>query len=120
MKGKKITRGYYGRTLPHFKVGEVNPEAYGFVKNGYRDGINPIEFFFDAMHGREGLSDTALKTKHSGYLERRLVNSLHDIIVKADGTVRNESNQIIQFAPLENNINPYVASKGRISLEDIL
>ena len=120
LKGKKITRGYYGRTLPHFKVGEVDPAAYGFVKNGYREGINPIEFFFDAMHGREGLSDTALKTKHSGYLERRLVNSLHDVIVKSDGTVRNENNQIIQFTPLENNVNPYRASKGKISLEDIL
>jgi DNA-directed RNA polymerase subunit A' len=120
LKGEKITRGYYGRTLPHFRVGEVDPAAYGFVKNGYRRGINPVEFFFDAMHGREGLSDTALKTKHSGYLERRLVNSLHDIVIKEDGTVRNEANQIVQFVPLENNVNPYRINKGRLSIEDIL
>ncbi|MGC9310825.1 MAG: DNA-directed RNA polymerase subunit A', partial [Candidatus Aenigmatarchaeota archaeon] len=120
LKGARITRGYYGRTLPFFRVNDVNPSAYGFVRNGYRRGLTPIEFFFDAMHGREGLSDTALKTKHSGYLERRLVNSLHDIIIKPDGTVRNESNQIVQFVPFENNINPYTTNKGKVEMEDLL
>ena len=120
LKGKKITRGYYGRTLPHFKRKEINPAAYGFVKNGYKKGISPIEFFFDAMHGREGLSDTALKTRQSGYLERRLVNCLHDIKVAKDLTVRDEKNRIIQFTPFENNINPYRANKGRIEVEDLL
>jgi len=38
LKGEKITRGYYKRTLPHFKENDVSPEAYGFVKNGYRRG----------------------------------------------------------------------------------
>ena len=120
LKGRKITRGYYGRTLPCFKKYEANPSAYGFVSRGYREGVSPPEFFFDAMHGREGLSDTALKTKHSGYLERRLVNSLHDLIVCRDDTIRNEKNQIIQFKPLENNVNPYTANKGKIFFEDIL
>ena len=120
LKGEKITRGYYKRTLPSFKENEINPIAYGFVKNGYKKGISPTEFFFDAMHGREGLSDTALKTKHSGYLERRLVNSLHDLIIKEDGTLRNEANQIVQFVPMEDNIDPSQINRGRISIEDIL
>jgi len=120
LKGSKITRGYYGRVLPFFKLHDVNPSAYGFVRHGYREGLTPIEFFFDAMHGREGLSDTALKTKHSGYLERRLVNSLHDLKIKQDGTVRDETNRIVQFVPFENNINPYRTNKGKISMEDLL
>ncbi len=120
LKGEKITRGYYKRTLPHFKENEITPEAYGFVKNGYRKGISPTEFFFDAMHGREGLSDTALKTKQSGYLERRLANSLHDLIVKKGGTLRNEGGQIVQFTPMENNLDPYKVNRGRISIEDVL
>ncbi len=120
LKGEKITRGYYSRTLPHFDKEKLDAGAFGFVKNGYRKGISPTEFFFDAMHGREGLSDTALKTKHSGYLERRLVNSLHDIIIKKDRTVRNESNQIVQFVPFENDINPYRTSSGKISFEDLI
>ena len=120
LKGARITRGYYGRTLPFFKINDTNPSAYGFVKNGYRKGLTPVEFFFDAMHGREGLSDTALKTKHSGYLERRLVNSLHDIKIMNDGTVRDENNRIIQFVPFENNVNPYRTNKGKISMEDLL
>ena len=120
LKGKKITRGYYHRSLPHFSKDDINPSAHGFVKESYKEGISPTSFFFDSMHGREGLSDTALKTKHSGYLERRLVNCLHDIKVAPDNTVRNERNQIIQFTPFENNINPHKANKGKIELEDIL
>jgi DNA-directed RNA polymerase subunit A' len=120
LKGEKITRGYYGRTLPHFKRNDVNPAAYGFVKCGYRKGISPTDFFFDAMHGREGLSDTALKTKHSGYLQRRLVNCLHDLKVTQDSAVRNEKNQIVQFVPFENNINPWKTNKGKIEIEDLL
>ncbi len=120
LKGEKITRGYYGKVLPHFKKDDVNPAAYGFVGRGYRKGISPTDFFFDAMHGREGIADTAVKTKHSGYLERRLVNCLHDLRVMQDSTVRNEKNQIVQFVPFENNINPWKSNKGKTKIEDLL
>jgi len=106
--------------LPHFKKDDVNPVAYGFVKKGYKKGISPTDFFFDAMHGREGLSDTALKTKHSGYLERKLVNCLHDLVVMPDSTVRNEKNQIVQFVPFENDLNPWKVNKGKIEIEELL
>lgn len=36
-------------------------------------GLNPQEFFFHAMGGREGLVDTACKTAETGYIQRRLV-----------------------------------------------
>jgi len=120
LKGEKINRGYNKRTLPHFKKDDVNPVAYGFVKKGYKKGISPTDFFFDAMHGREGLSDTALKTKHSGYLERKLVNCLHDLVVMPDSTVRNEKNQIVQFVPFENDLNPWKVNKGKIEIEELL
>jgi DNA-directed RNA polymerase subunit A' len=56
IRGKRIMRGYMNRTLPHFREHDPAPEARGFVYNCYRDGLNPIEFFFHAMGGREGLS----------------------------------------------------------------
>jgi DNA-directed RNA polymerase subunit A" len=61
------------------------------------DGLHPDELFFGAMTGRDGLMDTALKTPKSGYLYRRLANALQDLIMAYDGTVRDASNNLIQF-----------------------
>jgi DNA-directed RNA polymerase subunit A" len=61
-------------------------------------GFEPDEFFFGAMTGRDGLMDVALRTPKSGYLYRRLANALQDLIMAYDGTVRDASNNIVQFA----------------------
>ena len=44
------------------------------------------------MGGREGLIDTAVKTAETGYIQRRLVKALEDVMVKYDSSVRNSSN----------------------------
>jgi DNA-directed RNA polymerase II subunit RPB1 len=49
------------------------------------------------MGGREGLIDTAVKTSETGYIQRRLMKALEDVMVKYDATVRNSSQQVIQF-----------------------
>lgn len=49
------------------------------------------------MGGREGLIDTAVKTSETGYIQRRLVKALEDVMVRYDSTVRNSANQIVQF-----------------------
>ncbi len=49
------------------------------------------------MGGREGLIDTACKTSETGYIQRRLMKSMEDIMVKYDGTVRDATGNIIQF-----------------------
>jgi DNA-directed RNA polymerase II subunit RPB1 len=49
------------------------------------------------MGGREGLIDTAVKTAETGYIQRRLIKALEDVMVKYDGTVRTSKQQIIQF-----------------------
>lgn len=49
------------------------------------------------MGGREGLIDTAVKTAETGYISRRLMKALEDIMVKYDGTVRTSKNFVIQF-----------------------
>ena len=43
------------------------------------------------MGGREGLIDTAVKTAETGYIQRRLVKALEDVMVKYDSSVRNSS-----------------------------
>ncbi|MDR1722208.1 MAG: DNA-directed RNA polymerase subunit A', partial [Methanobrevibacter sp.] len=89
VRGGRIDRGYIERTLPHFRKNELGAKARGFVHSSYKKGLDPIEFFFHAMAGREGLIDTAVKTAETGYIQRRLVKALEDIMVQYDGTTRN-------------------------------
>ena len=94
---KRIEFGYSGRTLSFFNKGDLGPEARGFIKTPYFAGLKPSEFFFGAITGRDSLMDTALRTPKSGYLYRRLVSALQDLKVEYDGTVRDASENIVQF-----------------------
>jgi DNA-directed RNA polymerase beta' subunit len=60
--------------------------------------LNPQEFYFHALSGREGITDTAMGTSKSGYIQRKIVKIMEDIAVKYDGTVRNTEGHIFQFA----------------------
>ncbi|KMZ61970.1 DNA-directed RNA polymerase [Zostera marina] len=97
VEGKRIPYGFINRTLPHFLKDDSGPESRGFVENSYLRGLTPQEFFFHAMGGREGLIDTAVKTSETGYIQRRLVKAMEDIMVKYDSTVRNSMGDVIQF-----------------------
>lgn len=55
--GARIQNGFVNRTLPHFPVGSLEPDAKGFVENSFYSGLTATEFFFHTMGGREGLFD---------------------------------------------------------------
>jgi len=95
--GKRIGLGFTNRTLSFFKENDLSPKAKGFIKTPFLKGLKPYEFFFGAITGRDALMDTALRTPKSGYLYRRLANALQDLKVGYDGTVRDGSDNIIQF-----------------------
>lgn len=97
LEGKRLPFGFKYRTLPHFPKDDYSPASRGFVENSYLRGLTPQEFFFHAMGGREGLIDTAVKTAETGYIQRRLVKALEEVMVKYDGTVRNSLGDIVQF-----------------------
>jgi len=121
IRGERINRGYASRTLPHFKVNDLTPRARGFVESSYRKGLNPEEFFFHAMGGREGLVDTAVRTSTSGYMQRRLVNAVQDMIIENDGTVRNSDKNIIQFCYGDDGIDPmHTDHSDAVNLEVLL
>lgn len=120
VRGGRINRGYIDRTLPHFHKGDVGAKASGFVNSSYKKGLDPLEFFFHAMGGREGLVDTAIRTAQSGYMQRRLVNALHDLSVHEDGTVRDNRGAIIQFKYGEDGINPAKSDYGQVANLDKL
>lgn len=97
VSGKRLNFGYIDRVLSHFERNDIGPEAKGFVENSYKNGLDPHEFFYHAMGGREGIIDTAIKTSETGYIQRRLIKAMEDVKVFHDKSVRNAIGDIIQF-----------------------
>lgn len=62
-------------------VGEIieNP-----ILSNFKDGLSGLEYFISTHGARKGLADTALKTADAGYLTRRLVDVVQDIVVTLD------------------------------------
>jgi len=114
VEGRRIPFGFRHRTLPHFTKDDFSPESRGFVENSYLRGLTPQEFFFHAMAGREGLIDTAVKTAETGYIQRRLVKALEDVMVCYDGTVRNSLGDLIQFVYGEDGMDGAFIEKQTI------
>ncbi|RQM05911.1 hypothetical protein DH86_00002221, partial [Scytalidium sp. 3C] len=114
VEGKRIPFGFKYRTLPHFTKDDYSPESRGFVENSYLRGLTPTEFFFHAMAGREGLIDTAVKTAETGYIQRRLVKALEDVMAKYDGTVRNSLGDIVQFVYGEDGLDGVHIEKQKV------
>ena len=121
IRGERILRGYKKRSLPHFKDFDESAPARGFVSSNYREGLNPLEFFFHAQGGREGLVDTAVRTSTSGYLQRRLVNALQDLLVSYDRSVRSSEGEIVQLIYGEDGVDPMKSYHGRpVDIRSIL
>jgi len=104
---KRIPLGFSDKTrsLPHFYKYDDSLIPKGFVSHSFIDGLDPQEFFFHAMGGREGLIDTAVRTAESGYIQRRLMKALEDMKVHYDYTVRSANGDIYQFLYGEDGIN---------------
>jgi len=121
VRGERLMRGYFNRTLPHFTRGDLGADARGFVSSSYKLGLSPTEYFFHSMGGREGLVDTAVRTSRSGYMQRRLINALEDIKVVEDGTVRNTAGSIIQYSYGEDGIDPTRSFQGEpVPVEELV
>ena len=51
------------------------------ITASFREGLTVLQYFTSTHGARKGLADTALKTANSGYLTRRLVDVVQDVIV---------------------------------------
>ena len=114
--GKRIPYGFEHRTLPHYTKYDDSPNARGFVESSYINGLTPQELFFHAMGGRVGLIDTAVKTSTTGYIQRRLIKGLEDLMVAYDMTIRTNKNKIVQFAYGDDNIDTVKVENQQINL----
>jgi DNA-directed RNA polymerase II subunit RPB1 len=104
IKGKRIPYqlNNNSRALPHYPFELTTSleeyESRGFISSSFIHGLNPKESYFHAMSGRDGISDTAMGTANSGYMQRKMVKLLEDMKVQYDGTVRDAQNNIYQFS----------------------
>jgi DNA-directed RNA polymerase subunit beta' len=64
------------------------------IKSNLKEGFTILEYFIATHGGRKGKSDTALKTAEAGYLTRRLVDAVQDIIIKEIDCGSKESHQV--------------------------
>ena len=67
------------------------------------------------MGGREGLIDTAVKTAETGYIQRRLVKAMEDVMVKYDSTVRNSLGEVLQFLYGEDGMDAVALENGKLT-----
>ena len=72
------------------------------------------------MTGRDSLMDTALRTPRSGYLYRRLENSMQDLKVAYDGTVRDATEKIVQYKYGEDGVDVSKSEGGDINVQNII
>ncbi|KAM0439820.1 hypothetical protein ACHAPT_000917 [Fusarium lateritium] len=104
--GQRVPDGFQDRSLPHFHKNARQPSSKGFVKNSFYSGLEPTEFLFHAISGREGLVDTAVKTAETRYMSRRLMKSLEDLSTQYDDTVRTSSGSVVQFQYGADRLDP--------------
>lgn len=116
VEDKRIQKRCNNRTLPNFHQHDDSAFARGFCHGSYITGLNPMEFFFQVMGGREGIINTAIKTADTGYIQRKIVKLMEDIKVEYDGTVRNANNKIIQCVYGDNGVNTEKQIKQKIDL----
>jgi DNA-directed RNA polymerase subunit A' len=120
LRGKRINIGYANRSLSCFREHDLGSSARGFIGSCFKKGLAPSEFFFAAMTGRDSLMDTALRTPRSGYLYRRLENSMQDLKVTYDKTVRDANEKIIQFEYGEDGIDVSKSEGGKLNVKAIV
>lgn len=114
VRNKRLTRGYRRRILPYFKEGQMTGAERGFVYSSFHRGLTPYEFIHHAMGGREALVNTAIRTARSGYMQRRLINALQDLVVFDDLTVRNADMSIVQFVYGGDGKDPMYSSTAEV------
>lgn len=103
------------RSLPHYPMEGLTPEmeyeSRGFISSSFIKGLNPRQFYFHAMAGREGITDTAMSTATSGYMQRRIVKLMEDIKIQYDGTVRDAVGKNYQSFYGDTGLDPVMTVK---------
>lgn len=95
-QGERLRNDITGKTRasPYFIPGDKDPRARGLIISSYLEGLQPYERFAEQQAGREALMDISMKTPEAGDMNRKLNRALENIIVAADGSVRNTTDYL--------------------------
>ena len=91
------------------------------ITANFREGLTVLQYFTSTHGARKGLADTALKTANSGYLTRRLVDVVQDVIVTAIdcGTTQSmEVTSLLEGGEVIEHLSDRIL--GRTAAEDIV
>lgn len=90
------------------------------VKDSFKEGLAPLEYFISTHGARKGLVDTALRTATAGYLTRRLVDVAQDVVISEEdckdkeGYTIHASDGKFSGEPIGRRV------RGRVTMEDIV
>jgi DNA-directed RNA polymerase subunit beta' len=99
-------------------VGEIieNP-----ITSNFKDGLSVLEYFISTHGARKGLADTALKTADAGYLTRRLVDVVQDVVttIQDCGTIKSiEIEDLREGDELMESLSTRLV--GRVTQEEVV
>lgn len=106
VRGERPSRGYTRRVLPYFRKNDPDPQAHGFVKSSFLNGLDFLDYYMHAMGARDSAVGKPLMTADSGYLQRRLINAMQDFYVEKDLSVRDASGAVVQTIYGGDGIDP--------------
>lgn len=86
------------------------------IKTNFREGMSVLEYFISTHGGRKGLADTALRTADAGYLTRRLVDVVQDVIVR-DEDCGTDDNIFLPVVDKEGELNQSLI--GRLTSKQV-
>ena len=90
------------------------------ITANFREGLDALQYFISTHGARKGLADTALKTAHSGYLTRRLVDVAQDMVITEYDCRTSDGIEVAALVEGGEIIEP-IGDRllGRVALEDI-
>jgi DNA-directed RNA polymerase II subunit RPB1 len=113
-EGKRMPKNYNNRCSPYFFQNDDSAKARGFIESSFVIGMSLSELIYQTTTSREALITQAVKTADTGYLQRKLIKSAEDFIVKYDGSVRNALDKIQQYVYGESGTNSCKVSSHKI------
>jgi DNA-directed RNA polymerase beta' subunit len=66
------------------------------ITASYKEGLSVLEYFISTHGARKGTTDTALKTAQAGYLTRRLVDVVQDVIIREEDCGTKEGIEVLR------------------------
>ncbi|PIP65462.1 DNA-directed RNA polymerase subunit beta' [Candidatus Peregrinibacteria bacterium CG10_big_fil_rev_8_21_14_0_10_49_16] len=89
------------------------------IQSNLKGGFSVLEYFIATHGGRKGKSDTALKTAEAGYLTRRLVDAVQDVLIREEDCGCTESHAVTRTE--SEDIGEKIESRlfGRVLAENL-